>query len=251
MTAHTAAGPAPATPRTTAHAAPERRTWPSQEIAEVLAQEYGRRAEPDSPLPSERVLAARFGVQRPTVRVALQYLAQQGLIYRRERQGWFVNPPRFVYDPLGNEIPRERLRIEVVTTDPVGQPGPPVPGLRFAALRKYYFDDRLVVAAHVYLRPDLRQALTVEALSAPLRDIFAVASRHCGVELTHNRLTIMAAAVGPELAPVLEVGAHQPILDITRVHYSHDQVVGADLEHWRSDVVAITFEDRRVRNRPA
>ena len=210
--------------------------WPSLQIAGSLTEEYGTGVEPHTPLPSERVLADRFGVQRPTVRVALEYLAQQGLIYRRERLGWFVSPPRLEYDILGPGVPRERLRIDVVTTDPAGQPPPPHPGLRFTALRKYFFDGRLVVVSHTYLRTDMREALTDAELAAPLRDSFAMASARCGVELTHNRISVTAAVIGPELAPVL---------DVTRIHYSHDDVVGADLEHWRSDVVTITFEDRR------
>ena len=219
--------------------------WPSLQIAGSLTEEYGAGVEPHTPLPSERILAERFGVQRPTVRVALEYLAQQGLIYRRERQGWFVSPPRLEYDPLGPRVPRERLHIELVTTDPAGQPAPPQPGLRFAALRKYYFDGRLVVAAHTYLRADMREALTDAELAAPLRDSFAMASQRCGVQLTHNRISVTAAVIGPELAPVLEVTARQPVLDVTRLHYSHDDLVGADLEHWRSDVVTLTFEDSR------
>lgn len=221
--------------------------WPSLQIAGSLAEEYGAAAEPHTSLPSERVLAERFGVQRPTVRVALEYLAQQGLIYRRERLGWFVSPPRLEYDLLGPGVPRERLRIDVVTTDPAGQPAPPHPGLRFAALRKYYFDERLVVVSHAFLRADMRKALTDAELATPLRDSFAMASRRCGVDLTHNRISVTAAVIGPELAPVLEVAARQPVLDVTRIRYSHDDVVGADLEHWRSDVVTLTFEDQRNR----
>lgn len=224
--------------------------WPSLQIADTLADEYGAGVAPHTPLPSERVLAERFGVQRPTVRVALEYLAQQGRIYRRERLGWFVNPPRLEYDPLGLGIPRERLHIEVVTADPTGQPKPPHRGLRFAALRKYFFDGRLVVAAHSYLRADMRGCLSRSELAAPLRDAFAVASTRCGVELTHNRISITAAVIGPDLAPVLEVTARQPVLDVTRVHYSHEDIVGVDLEHWRSDVVTLTFEDRRDHTHP-
>ena len=222
-----------------------RPTWPSLQIAGSLTEEYGSGVEPHTALPSERVLAERFGVQRPTVRVALEYLAQQGLIYRRERQGWFVSPPRLEYELLGPGVPRERLRIDVVTTEAAGQPPPPHPGLGFAALRKYYFDERLVVVSHTYLRDDMRKALADGELAAPLRDSYAMASQRCGIALTHNRISVTAAVIGPELAPVLEVTARQPVLDVTRIHYSHDDVVGADLEHWRSDVVTLTFEDHR------
>lgn len=219
--------------------------WPSLRIAEALAEEFGSGAPAGTALPSERVLAERFGVQRPTVRVALEYLAHQGLVERRERLGWFVNPPRFEYDPFGPGIPKERLHIEVVTTDPTDQPTPPFPGLVFASMRTYAVDGRLTVVAQSYLRPDMHQALADDELAATLRDAFAAASRRCGVELTHNQVTIVAAAAGPELAPVLGVTARQPVLDVTRVHFSHDEVVGVDLEHWRSDVVAISFVDRR------
>lgn len=221
--------------------------WPSVRIAETLAEEYGEGVPPHTPLPSERSLAQRFGVQRPTVRDGLGYLAQQGLIYRRERMGWFVNPPRLEYNPMGPGIPKERLRIEVVTTDPAGQPKPPRRGLRFVALRKYYFDDRLVVVARLYLRTDLTKVLTGHDVAAPLRDYMDAVAKRSGVEQTHTRLTVVAAAVGPDLAPLLEVSTRQPVLNITRFHYSHDDLIGVDLEHWRSDVVTVTMEGRRYR----
>lgn len=220
--------------------------WPSLRIADALGEEYGNGVPPNTPLPSERSLAERFGVQRPTVRVALEYLAQQGLIYRRERLGWFVNPPRLEYNPLGPGIPKERLRIEVVTTDPSGQPKAPFKGLQFLALRRYYFDERLVVAAHLYLRSDLKKAVTEADLNAPLRDYLDAVGKRTGVTQTHNRLTVVAAAVGPDLAPILGVSTRQPILDVTRLHCSGEDIIGVDLEHWRSDVVTITFEGRRI-----
>lgn len=217
--------------------------WPSVHIAETLADEYGRGVAAHSPLPSERILAERFGVQRPTVRVALEYLAQQGVIYRLERRGWFVSPPRLRYNPLTYpNIDRSRQHIEVFSTNPAGQPKPPQPGLRFFALRRYFFDGRLIVVDHLYLRPDMRKALSQSDLATPVRDYLLKASHGCGIEITHDRLTVVAAAVGPDLAPLLEVSARQPILDITRVHYCGDAAVAAELEHWRSDVISLTME---------
>lgn len=217
--------------------------WPSVHIAETLADEYGRGVAAHTPLPSERVMAERFGVQRPTVRVALEYLAQQGVIYRLERRGWFVSPPRLRYNPLTYpNIDRSRQHIEVFSTTPSGQPKAPQPGLRFFALRRYFYDGRLIVVDHLYLRPDMRRALDQEDLVSPVRDYLLKASQGCGIEITHDRLTVVAAAVGPDLAPVLEVSARQPILDITRVHYCGSEAVAAELEHWRSDVISLTME---------
>lgn len=49
-------------------------------------------------LPSERSLAEKFGVQRGTVRSALQILVDKGLIFSKERSGYFVAPRRIDFD---------------------------------------------------------------------------------------------------------------------------------------------------------
>ncbi|MDO8210353.1 GntR family transcriptional regulator [Conexibacter sp. CPCC 206217] len=51
---------------------------------------------PGALLPSERILAERFGVARMTVRRELDRLTADGLAYRVERQGTFVADPRIV-----------------------------------------------------------------------------------------------------------------------------------------------------------
>ncbi|MBG6731110.1 GntR family transcriptional regulator [Pseudomonas aeruginosa] len=50
-------------------------------------------------LPSERELAERFLCTRITLREALQQLETEGLVYRENRRGWFVAPPRIRYNP--------------------------------------------------------------------------------------------------------------------------------------------------------
>ena len=53
-------------------------------------------------LPSERELRDRFQTTRVTVRQALMQLEAEGLIYRENRRGWFVSPPRILYDPTAD-----------------------------------------------------------------------------------------------------------------------------------------------------
>ena len=48
---------------------------------------------------AERALSERFATTRITIKEALSSLEADGLIYRAERRGWFVAPPRLTYDP--------------------------------------------------------------------------------------------------------------------------------------------------------
>ena len=57
---------------------------------------------PGTKLPPERTLAETFSITRVTVRQALARLEAEGLIFREERRGWFVSPPRVRYDPTAN-----------------------------------------------------------------------------------------------------------------------------------------------------
>ena len=50
-------------------------------------------------MPAERALSERFATTRITIKEALSSLEADGLIYRAERRGWFVAPPRLTYDP--------------------------------------------------------------------------------------------------------------------------------------------------------
>ena len=49
---------------------------------------------PGSRVPSERELAAEYGISRMTARAAVQLLAQRGLVERKERSGVFVALPK-------------------------------------------------------------------------------------------------------------------------------------------------------------
>ena len=74
------------------------------EIAETLAQEIARgHARPGDRLPTEADLAARFGVNRHTVRHALADLAARGLVHARRGAGVFVTARPVDY-PLGRRV---------------------------------------------------------------------------------------------------------------------------------------------------
>ena len=66
---------------------------------EISASHYG----PGDRLPTEAALAARFGVNRHTVRHALAALAKQGLVHPRRGAGVFVAQRATEY-PLGRRV---------------------------------------------------------------------------------------------------------------------------------------------------
>lgn len=75
-----------------------------REIAETLAGEIGLgHAAPGARLPTEAELAARFGVNRHTVRHALAHLAEAGLVHARRGAGVFVTGRPVDY-PLGRRV---------------------------------------------------------------------------------------------------------------------------------------------------
>lgn len=80
------------TPDVLRHAAPLRRSgvtiW--RQIAETLAAEIRDDRFPDDRLPSESELSARFGVNRHTLRQAVQSLQEQGLLRIERGRGMFA-----------------------------------------------------------------------------------------------------------------------------------------------------------------
>jgi len=61
-------------------------------------------------LPSERELAAQHAVARMTARKALGTLEAEGAIYSVGRQGYFVSPPRFRYNPASSANLMRQIR---------------------------------------------------------------------------------------------------------------------------------------------
>lgn len=63
----------------------------ADQVIEIIK---GRRLRPHDPVPSEGELAKLFGVSRMTSKLALQKLAEQGLVYRLPRRGTFLAQPQ-------------------------------------------------------------------------------------------------------------------------------------------------------------
>jgi len=67
------------------------------QIAEVLEREYVRHGSPGDRLPAEGELAARFGVNRHTLRRAVEELIAEGLLERQHGVGIFITDRQLDY----------------------------------------------------------------------------------------------------------------------------------------------------------
>ena len=210
-----------------------------REIAETLATEIARGHTAGGRLPTEADLAARFGVNRHTVRHALADLAARGLVHSRRGAGVFVTG-RAVDYPLGRRVrfhqaveaqgqvpSREITRIETRGADAVeaaalglavGDSVHVVEGVSSA--------DGLPIAAFRSVFPGW-----LDGLPEALRDGASItaALAGCGVaDYTRASTRLTAKAAKPVLALRLRLKEGAPILRSEAVNVGSD---GRVVEH--------------------
>ncbi len=209
-------------------------------------------------LPSERQLQTAGGVARGTIRQGLFQLEAEGVIYRRDRSGWYVSPPPVVYDPTrwegfmsyveaqGREPSTETLSAESIVADAMlasvfGRPaGAPLYLIR----RRRYIDGRAVLVERIVvdaaLAPDLLRFSFDQSLTSILRQAY-------GLSVSRNQVTMQPCALTREEAEALKVKSGLPGLSVVRTSFdAQGRVVEYDHEFWRHDALRISV-DIRVR----
>lgn len=206
---------------------------------------------PGSKLPSERQLQESAGIARGTIREALFQLEAEGLIYRRDRSGWYVSPPAISYDPTrwagfmtyvseqGRTPATETLSKEAVpalpaTADIFGcATGDPLYVIR----RRRRIDDRPVLIEQITVDPGLAPGLLAHSLDHSLT---AVLREHYGVSVARNRVDMRPCALVREAAEALGVKSGTPGLLVVRTSFdATGRVVEYDQEYWRHDAIRI------------
>ena len=225
-----------------------------REIAATLADEIGRGHATDGQrLPTEAELAARFGVNRHTVRHALADLAARGLVHSRRGAGVFVTGRPVDY-PLGRRVrfhqaveaqgqvpSRDYTRIETRGADQgeaaalgiaVGDAVHVVEGISSA--------DGQPLAAFRSVFPGWLDGLP-DALRGGASITAALAA--CGVaDYTRSSTRLTAKAAKPMLALRLRLEEGAPILRSEAVNVGSDgRVVEIGMTWFAGDRVTLTL----------
>ncbi|TRX73680.1 UTRA domain-containing protein [Pseudomonas mangiferae] len=205
-------------------------------------------------LPAERKLSELFATTRITLREALGQLEAQGLIYREERRGWFVSPPRLDYNPLVRShfhaMVSEQGRAP--STDVLSArlvPAPveicellelPALSAVFQIRRARRVDERLVLYVEHYLNPAYFPGILDHDLTRSLTELYAC---QYGIHYGRVRFDMLPTALHPDAAAALRVSPGSPALRIVRRNRDqHGRLIDCDLEYWRHDAIQVRVE---------
>ncbi|PMS37302.1 GntR family transcriptional regulator [Trinickia symbiotica] len=189
---------------------------------------------PGEIIPSELELAARYKVSQGTVRKAIDELAAENLLVRRQGKGTFVathNEDRAQFRFLrlladdGIEHPHvskllecKRLRapaeiarqLELKPADPVVQ-----------IKRLLQFDGVTTVFDEIWLPGAIFRGLTFERLSEYKGPMYAMFEAEFGTRMIRASEKIRAIAAEPAVAELLGVPEGFPLLSVDRVSYTY------------------------------
>lgn len=216
----------------------------------VVRMEMGRLGA-GSKLPSERQLQEETGAARGTIREALFQLQAEGLIYRRDRSGWYISPPAVTYDPTrwagfmtyvaeqGRTPSTETLAKAMTPAAPavsdIFRVAPGTPLCDFT--RRRSVDGRAVLVERIMVDPMLAPGLLEHSLDGSLTDLL---SNTYSLRAARNRIDMRPCALVTSAADALGVKPGTPGLLLVRTIFTADgRVMEYDQEYWRHDAMRI------------
>jgi GntR family transcriptional regulator len=196
----------------------------------ILRSLQGGEWKPGEAIPSEVELAARFKVSQGTVRKAIDELATENLVVRRQGKGTFVathaeEQIQYRFLKLVSEDGRRPSGVEREWLDCRRQRAPAEVarslGLKagepvIQARRLLRFDGRPVVLEDIWLPGTLFKGLTAERLTDYRGALYAFFETEFGVRMIRAEEKVRAVAAGMQEAVLLEVAEHQPLLSVER-----------------------------------
>ena len=191
---------------------------------------------PGELIPSETELAARFGVSQGTVRKAIDELAAENLVVRRQGRGTFV---------ATHQEARAQFRFLRLRPDQGSEPGPmdsrilecrrlraPVDVARGLQLRAgetvvqirrlLSFEGSPTVLDEIWLPGAQFRGLTAERLSAYTGPLYALFESEFGTRMIRATERVKAVAADEAGAGALQVPVGEPLLLVERITFTYE-----------------------------
>ncbi len=210
-----------------------------QQIKELLLRSLqGGEWKPGEAIPSETDLASRYKVSQGTVRKAIDELATDNLLVRRQGKGTFVathaeerTQYRFLRlqrdDGAAAGMRRRfldcrRLRAPAEVARALGlKASESVWQVRRLLLAEVDSRVRPVVFDEIWLPAALFKGLSAERLSGQRGPMYAFFETEFGVRMIRADESIRAVAADGESARLLELAAGAPLLSVERLSYTY------------------------------
>ena len=206
-----------------------------QQIKGLLLQSLDRGEwKPGEAIPSEFELASRFQVSQGTVRKAIDELAAENLLLRRQGKGTFV---------ATHHEARVRFRFLRLTPDDGKQPvsGSQILECRrvkapadIAALlelrtadmvvnlrRLLSFDQIPTILDDIWLPGAVLRGLTADSLARYRGPLYGLFESEFGVSMVRAEEKIRAVSASQDQADTLQVALASPLLQVERVSYTY------------------------------
>lgn len=189
---------------------------------------------PGDAIPSEGELALRFSVSQGTVRKAIDEMASENLLVRRQGKGTFVathDDPRSFYRFL--RLLPDTGKVKHAVSDPFSCTVVPASREVAAVLgvaendpvvcveRLLRFSTEPVVFDQIYLLADLFAGLSLERLQGGERSLYSLFEADYGVRMIHAEEHLRAVAADERSAALLGVSTGEPLLLVERTAYTY------------------------------
>jgi len=189
---------------------------------------------PGQIIPSEQELALRFGVSQGTVRKAVDELAAENIVMRRQGKGTFV---------MSHQDPQALfrfLRLKAVNGGPILPKSMPLecmrgkagqeaarnlgiePGSQIFMLRRILkFNSAPVVIDEMYLPAEVFPNLCLDMLKEWQGSLYSLFESRFGVRMVRASEKLRAVAADRTVAEVLNVQESTPLLSVERLAYTY------------------------------
>lgn len=189
---------------------------------------------PGEAIPSEIDLAARYNVSQGTVRKAIDEMAAENLLVRKQGKGTFVathNDPRSFFRflrlvPFSGDITSPQSVPLDCWRAKAGQEASRVLGLKQGApiiivRRVLKFAGKPVVLDEIYLPGDSFPGLSLDVLQSHAGSLYSLFESRFGIRMIHAEERVRAVPADRQSAETLGVSEGSPLLSVERVTYTY------------------------------